>query len=78
MAQISFVCTLLSLCVFIVFVTSEILVIQVSRLQQDQTSVEQELELANDHVSQLEAQHQEAIDKTTELEEKVWITQYST
>ena len=63
--------TLLFLCVFIVFVTSEILVIQVSRSQQDQTSVEQELELANDHVSQLEAQHQEAIDKTTELEEKV-------
>ena len=63
--------TLLFLCVFIVFVTSEILVIQVSRSQQDQTSVEQELELANDHVSRLEAQHQEAIDKTTELEEKV-------
>ena len=63
--------TLLFLCVFIVFVTNEILVIQVSRSQQDQTSVEQELELANDHVSQLEAQHQEAIDKTTELEEKV-------
>ena len=62
--------TLLFLCVFIVFVASEILVIQVSR-SQDQTSVEQELELANDHVSQLEAQHQEAIDKTTELEEKV-------
>ena len=63
--------TLLCLYVFIVFVTSEILVIQVSRSQQDQTSVEQELELANDHVSRLEAQHQEAIDKTTELEEKV-------
>ena len=63
--------TLLFLCVFIVFVTSEILVIQVSRSKQDQTSVEQELELANDHVSRLEAQHQEAIDKTTELEEKV-------
>ena len=71
MVQISFVYTLLSLCVFIMFVTSEILVIQVSRSQQDQTSVEQELELANDHVSRLEAQHQEAIDKTTELEEKV-------
>ena len=63
--------TLLFLCVFIVFVTSEILVIQVSRSQQDQTNLEQELELANDHVSRLEAQHQEAIDKTTELEEKV-------
>ena len=63
--------TLLFLCVFIVFVTSEILVIQVSRSQQDQTSVEQELELGNDHVSRLEAQHQEAIDKTSELEEKV-------
>ena len=63
--------TLLCLCVFIVFVTSEILVIQVSRSQEDQTSVEQELELANDHVSQLEAQHQEAIDKTTVPEEKV-------
>ena len=63
--------TLLFLYVFIVFVTSEIVVIQVSRSQQDQTSVEQELELANDHVSRLEAQYQEAIDKTTELEEKV-------
>ena len=63
--------TLLFLCVFILCVTSEILVIQVSRSQQDQTSLEQELELANDHVSRLEAQHQEAIDKTTELEEKV-------
>ena len=63
--------TLLFLCVFMVFVTSEILVIQVSRSQQDQTNVEQELELANDHVSQLEVQHQEAIDKTTKLEEKV-------
>lgn len=59
------------MCVFIVFVTNEILVIQVSSSQQDQTSLEQELELANDHVSQLEAQHQEAMDKTTELEEKV-------
>ena len=63
--------TLLFLCVFIVFVTNEILVIQVSRSQQDQTNLEQELELANDHVSQLESQHQEAIDKTIELEEKV-------
>ena len=71
MAQISSVYTLLFLCVFIIFVTSEILVIQVSRSPQDQTNLEQELELANDHVSQLEAQHQEAIQKTTELEEKV-------
>ena len=68
---------LLSLCVFIMYVINDILVIydifviQVSSSQQDQTSLEQELELANDHVSRLEAQHQEAIDKTTELEEKV-------
>ena len=48
-----------------------ILVVQVSTSQQDQTSLEQELELANDHVSKLEAQHQEAMDKTVELEEKV-------
>ena len=68
---------LLSLCVFIMYVINDILVIndifviQVSSSQQDQTSLEQELELANDHVSRLEAQHQEAIEKTTELEEKV-------
>ena len=59
------------LCVFIVFVTNDILVIQVSSSRQDQTSLEQELGLANGHVSWLEAQHQEAIDMTTELEEKV-------
>ena len=62
---------LLSLCVFIMYVINDILVIQVSSSQQDQSSLEQELELANDHVSRLEAQHQEAIDKTTALEEKV-------
>ena len=62
---------LLSLCVFIMYVINDIFVIQVSSSQQDQTSLEQELELANDHVSRLEAQHQEAIEKTTELEEKV-------
>ena len=62
---------LLSLCVFIMYVINDILVIQVSSSQQDQTSMEQELELANGHVSWLEAQHQEAIEKTTELEEKV-------
>ena len=62
---------LLSLCVFIMYVINDIFVIQVSSSQQDQTSLEQELELANDHVSWLEAQHQEAIEKTTELEEKV-------
>ena len=67
----SIIYILLSLCVFIVYVINDILVIQVSSSQQDQTSLEQELELANDHVSRLEAQHQEAIDKTTELEEKV-------
>jgi len=48
-----------------------IIVVQVSRSRQDQTNLEQELELANDHVSRLEAQNQEAIDKTIELEEKV-------
>ena len=53
------------------YVINDIFVIQVSSSQQDQTSLEQELELANDHVSWLEAQHQEAIEKTTELEEKV-------
>ena len=67
----SIIYILLSLCVFIVYVINDILVIQVSSSQQDQTSLEQELELANDHVSRLEAQHQEVIEKTTELEEKV-------
>ena len=56
---------------YTVFVVIGILVAQVSRSQQDQTSLDQELELANDHVSKLEAQHQEAMDKTVELEEKV-------
>ena len=67
----SIIYILLSLCVFIMYVINDIFVIQVSSSQQDQSSLEQELELANDHVSRLEAQHQEAIDKTTELEEKV-------
>lgn len=47
---------------------------QVSSSQEDKTNLEQDLELANDHMSRLEAQHQEAIDKTTELEEKVQAT----
>ncbi|XP_065898660.1 putative leucine-rich repeat-containing protein DDB_G0290503 [Dysidea avara] len=45
--------------------------IKVSRSQQNQSQLEQELELTNDHVSRLEAQHQEAINKTVQLEEKL-------
>ena len=52
-------------------VTVEVLVTQVSRSQQDQTNLEKELGLASDHVILLTAKHQKAVDRATELEEKV-------